>query len=507
MEEASKRAPKRILVVEDEGIIALDIQGELEGLGYAVCAIVATGEAAVAAVEQHRPDLVLMDIHLRGEMDGIQAADRIQDRFGIPIVYLTANADEATLQRARITGPFGYLLKPFQERDLHVHIEMALTRHGLERRLKDRERELDAILRGIADGVVATDPRGQIRFVNTAATTLTGWDAASAIGRALDQVVAIESSAATGDGGEPPSPSGEGVLIEEGMLISRDGRRIPVENRQTRMDGDHGSVLAIRDITDRKLAEAELLRARDAALELAGLKSAFLANMSHEIRTPLNVILGCVDLILDFRDDIDETTRSLHGSIKRATKRLIATIQGILDLSKIEVGSFQANAVEIDLAKLVHDEFEDLRPLAAAKKLAMSLQIDAAGSVFFDVYCLAQALRNLLDNAIKFTSTGGISTTVARDGDGLLFVEVSDSGVGIAEQYMARLFEPFSQEQAGRTRAFEGNGLGLALVKAYLDRGGASISVESKKGSGTTFRIHFPHKIEVARPVDDPSGV
>ena len=117
---------KQILIVEDEQIVAKDIQRTLQRLGYAVAAIVATGEAAIAKVDELRPDLVLMDIRLRGAMDGVTAASTIHQRWNTPIVYLTSHADPATLQRAKIAEPFGYLLKPFDKRDLHTTVEMAL---------------------------------------------------------------------------------------------------------------------------------------------------------------------------------------------------------------------------------------------------------------------------------------------------------------------------------------------------------------------------------------------
>jgi diguanylate cyclase (GGDEF)-like protein len=126
----------RVLVVEDEAIVATDIAGTLRGLGCLVTAVAASGEAAIEAAEAMRPDLVLMDIRLKGDIDGVKAAREIGDRFGIPVVYLTAHADEQTLRRAKVTQPFGYILKPFDERDLYVAIEIALHRHRTQTTLR-----------------------------------------------------------------------------------------------------------------------------------------------------------------------------------------------------------------------------------------------------------------------------------------------------------------------------------------------------------------------------------
>jgi putative two-component system response regulator len=146
---------KRILVVEDEKIVALDIARELEKLGYSVNAMVSSGEEALESVRGDRPDLVLMDIELEGEMDGIQAAAQIQSIYDIPVVYLTAYADEKTLARAKVTVPFGYVLKPFETKDLRVGIEMALYKHQMEQALKGSYARLDRSLKGTIDAIAA----------------------------------------------------------------------------------------------------------------------------------------------------------------------------------------------------------------------------------------------------------------------------------------------------------------------------------------------------------------
>jgi CheY-like chemotaxis protein len=126
-----------ILIVEDEHIVALDIKNRLKKLGYVVAGRAATGQAAIDKAAETCPDLILMDIRLKGEMDGIAAAEQIRDRLGIPVIYLTAYSDEATLQRAKITEPYGYIIKPFEDRDLHTTIAMALYRHKVEQELRE----------------------------------------------------------------------------------------------------------------------------------------------------------------------------------------------------------------------------------------------------------------------------------------------------------------------------------------------------------------------------------
>ena len=163
----------RILVVEDESIVALDIQDRLESLGYEVPATVASGESAVEQAGVLRPDLVLMDIQLQGRMDGVEAADQIRQRFGIPVIYLTANADHPTVQRAKVTEPFGYVIKPFEERELHTTIEVALYKHQAEQRLKESE-ERYRLLVELSPEAIVVQSDGRIVYANPAAASLFG---------------------------------------------------------------------------------------------------------------------------------------------------------------------------------------------------------------------------------------------------------------------------------------------------------------------------------------------
>ena len=135
----------KLVVVEDEIIVAKDIQNRLKRFGYDVPAVAASGEEAIVKVAEIYPDLVLMDIRLKGEMDGIEAARQIYTQFNIPIIYLTAYADDSTIERAKITGAFGYLLKPFKERELYTSIEVTLSKHRMERQLKQHEQWLDTV--------------------------------------------------------------------------------------------------------------------------------------------------------------------------------------------------------------------------------------------------------------------------------------------------------------------------------------------------------------------------
>lgn len=183
----------KILIVEDQSIVAMDIQNRLKGLNYIVTGTASSGAGAVKKAEETSPDLVLMDIMLKGDMDGVQAAEEIRYRFGIPVVYLTAYADSNTLQRARVTEPFGYLLKPFQERELHSTIEMALYRHKMEEEIKKREAWFYTTLRAIDEGIITTDKKGYITFINPKAEKITGLHSRNCIKEKIINVLNIEN--------------------------------------------------------------------------------------------------------------------------------------------------------------------------------------------------------------------------------------------------------------------------------------------------------------------------
>ncbi|TEB15980.1 RsbT co-antagonist protein RsbRA [Pelotomaculum sp. FP] len=256
----------RILIVEDEGIEALDLQNRLIGQGYTAPDIAATGEEAVKKTEETAPDLVLMDIMLHGEIDGVTAAEQIQARFDIPVIYITAFADEDTLQRAKITEPYGYLVKPFRERELYVTIDMALYKHKMEKKLREREKWFATTLRSIGDAVIATDNNGLVTFMNPMAEKLTGWKLEESQNKKLTEIFNIINMYSRKPAENPVTKIlVEGLTVDlanHTILIARDGTEIAIDDSAAPIKDDKGNitgvVLAFRDITERKQAEEAL---------------------------------------------------------------------------------------------------------------------------------------------------------------------------------------------------------------------------------------------------------
>ncbi|MGV8040689.1 MAG: sigma 54-interacting transcriptional regulator [Thermoanaerobaculaceae bacterium] len=280
---------KRILVAEDEGIVARDIQNQLRALGYDTDKWVTSGEDAVRAAEESSPDLVLMDIRLQGVLDGIEAAAEIRSRLGIPVVYLTAHADAPTVERAKETRPLGYILKPFRESDLHVTIELALVKHAADLALREREQWLSITLRSIGDAVIATDRLGLVRFLNPVAERLTGWSSEEASGRPLREVFVTVA-----EDTREPGPDVFERVIEKGTVIglanhtllrSRTGAEFPIGDSAAPIRDELGSVIGVvlvfRDLSAERSAQhtlakllADLQRANHALSEETALLSA-----------------------------------------------------------------------------------------------------------------------------------------------------------------------------------------------------------------------------------------
>lgn len=256
----------KIMVVEDEGIIAQDIKNCLENLGYIVPEVVFTGLDAIEKAEQVHPDLVLMDIVLKGEMDGIETAAEIRNRYNIPIVYLTAYEDDKTLKRAKITEPLGYILKPFEERYLRSSIEMALYKHKMENKLKESERWLGTILKSVADAVVVTDNDGKVMFMNPVAEVLTGWSFKDAYGKSLKEIFRIVNEDTKSPVENPVNKVLQDNIVlgrnNHTMLISKDGNEVSIDSSAAPIRDDKGKitgvVLVINDISDRRIAENAL---------------------------------------------------------------------------------------------------------------------------------------------------------------------------------------------------------------------------------------------------------
>jgi len=310
----------RVMVVEDERVVARDLKACLEGLGYVVPALVTSGEAAIKQAAALRPDLILMDIRLEGTMDGIEAALQIWDSLQIPVIYTTGYSDQATVERSLASTFFGYILKPVKERDLYLALQIAWQRQR-EREVSQQAREAlvtqaraSPILAALGDGVLVCDTLGRVTFLNPVAEALTGWTLADAEGQHITDVFALVDIQT-----QAPLPSPMTVvlqteqtayLVDPVLLVRRDGQRLPVADSAAPLHDANGNlsgvVIVFRDVTERELVKAftlseqrlQLLQQEFSQLQAQQVqKEDFLQLVSHELRTPLASIKLAVQML------------------------------------------------------------------------------------------------------------------------------------------------------------------------------------------------------------------
>lgn len=293
--------------------------------------------------------------------------------------------------------------------------------------------------------------------------------------------------------------------VEYRMFRAANDKMIVVNSKAELVRDDDGNPVkilgVIQDVTERKQVELELVKAKDIAEKSDRLKSEFLAQISHEIRTPVNSILSFTSLLKDEVSEIEDNDFDyIFELIEKGGRRLIRTIDLIINMSEIQTGSYEPNFESLDLVtEVVKPLYLEFRNQAQNKGLELvfthgeesKIEIEA------DNYTLTQILANLIDNAIKYTHQGKVEIAVCVNNKNDIAVEVKDTGIGIKKEYLKSIFEPFTQEHQGYTREFEGNGLGLALVKKYCEVNHADIEVESEKGKGSIFRVKFvTHSVE-----------
>lgn len=486
----------KILVVEDEIIIAMEISDRLSSMGYEVLRIVANGEMAINSVLQDKPDLILMDIMIQGDMDGIETATKIRNFSDVPVIYLTANADDGTLQRAKVSDAFGYLIKPFEEKELNTTIEMALYKHKMEGKLRANEAQFRGLFENSSIGIYRMDLQGRILLANPELLKILGFNSVKHMGNKKAYDCMAGGVADMKKMFESLQKNGK-IKNHHLNIIRSDGEKIPVSLSGTivkdkdgvrRLDG------TIEDVSLQIKYQDGLIKAKEKAEESDKLKSEFLAGMSHEIRTPINTIMSYVSLLEDElkgpdKSDFDE----IFHAIELGSLRITRTVDSILNMAQFQAGTFEVFKTQINIVdeilKNLQYEFKN-----SAKQRGLELRFKNEAdktSLLGDKYSLTQLFVNLVDNALKYTKEGFVEVRTYNDDDGVLSVDVKDSGIGISEEFLPTLFKSFTQEEQGYSRKFDGNGLGLALVQGYCKLNDAFIKVSSKKNVGTTFTVKF----------------
>jgi len=502
-------ARPRIQIVEDEGIVALDLRSKLMSLGYEVIAICSTATDAAAQAAVQPPDVLLMDIRLAGGSDGIEAARRIGEQLDVPVVFVTAYADGATLARARQIAPYGYLVKPISVPELHSTLQMALHRHALDKTVREQRRWFSATLAAISDAVLTVDREGRVTYANPAACTLLDIDAEGARGRPIEDLYDLVDD----DAGGPLANPVRVALAERRVvrlppratLVTAAGTwRAVIDGAAVILgeDGEPaGAVVSLTGDDDRRRLEQQLAAAdRMAAL------GTLAASVGHEINNPLAYVLANLQHVAGLLpelgpDDNNEADDRGSGKLRRI-EELHAAIADAVE------GTRRIARVVADLQLFWRPGDDAPRPIDIAESVRWAARVTATRirprAQLIEVFGAAppvsapsgrigQVLVNLITNAADAIEPGApdrqrITVTTGADEHGRAVIEVADSGCGMSAEVTRHIFEPFFTTHRRRG----GAGLGLSIVHRIVRELGGEISVASELGVGTTFRITLP---------------
>ncbi len=487
-----------ILIVEDEVIIAEGLRKRLETLGYNVVGSVRSGEEAVEkACGRPRPDLVLMDIMLKGDMDGIEAAEKIRKNCGLPIVYLTAYADEKTLRRAKITEPFAYLVKPFKEKELYTNIEIALYRHRAERKLILSEERYRNLIEHAGVPICELDGDGEILLLNTSAAEVFGGTPSFYTGELISKVLDMEQA---------------GKALEVIREVIRTGKKKQYEAEITvdsvkkifaltlqpmkRVDGAVDSVQAVgHDITD--IVKIEEERNRINRFEIA---STLMTGVAHDFTNYMTSILGNITMARSGLDPDEEPFQHLVKAEKASlwAKDLIDNLLGFSQVKELRKSS-------TDIKKLLKEtggfitNFSDCTCSFSFK--------GELYRVYADSMRLAQVVNNIMMNAVQAIpsdaqlSVSAVNVSVGK-GDvpslkkgEYVRIDIADNGPGIEEDVIARIFDPYFSTKENNT------GLGLSVAFSIIKSHGGTITAANGKGKkkGAVFSLYLPAMLKEKR--------
>ena len=492
MAKEEKMSKIKILIVEDEQLMALDLQEKLEKMGFIVTGIADSGDQAIAKVKETRPDLVLMDIVIEGNFDGIETADKVRRDFNIPVVYLTAFTDEETMHRAKLSEPFAYLVKPYNEWELKFIIEMATSKHKLEMDLIKSEERYRSLQENIPLGVFRTTPEGKIISGNPALADMFGFDN-------VEEMLGVSAPDLYFD----PEHRQDlmDMLKEKGVVTGfevqlnyRDGSIFWGSENISAVKGKGGKVIyldgIVEDISERKKMEEEMQKTEK--LESLGLLAGGIAHDFNNILAAILVNISLARMYAEKDEKAVERLRDAEKAVSRAqnlTQQLLTFSMGgapIKSLSSIE--ELLRDTAEFALSgSNVKCEF-NLQPNLWDARL--------------DRGQVSQVMQNLIMNAEQAMPEGGAISIKAenevleedeipplKEGK-YIKIFIADNGIGIPADHLDKIFDPFF------TTKQKGSGLGLSTAYSIIKNHSGLLTVESTLGKGTVFCVYLPSSRE-----------
>jgi PAS domain S-box-containing protein len=463
-----------ILIVEDSFIVAFHLRKTLESEGYIVVGAETSGEAALALLEKQKPDLVLMDIMLTGRLDGIETARTVKSKYNIPVIYITALTDKETIQRAKITEPYGYLTKPFEDREVFTVIEMALYKHDTELKLRQSEEKYFATVKSISDAVMVIDEQYQIIYMNPSAESTTGWRMADAQGKSLMNVFQLEHAAS---GEFPVNPlqcvlnQGKVNSLAPGLTLrSRSGGEKPIgEGSMSPVINERGKVIGLviifKDISD-KVAHDRLLKdfeKKHVAALMEGQEQER-GRIARDLHDGLGQMLNAIKMNINLLGKNDPKLNSLLHLIDEAIQESIRISENLLP-SKLKdfdlatcLRSLCNSISKTSEIPIIFESFGDSRYIEQAQKV--------------NFYRIAQEAIN---NALKHAQAASINVQLNED-EGKIEMMIEDDGKGFEKN--------LSYDQSEHH--------GLVNMKERAEIMGGKLTIESDAARGTLIILEAP---------------
>ncbi len=528
----------KILIVEDQKMISTNIRMLLKMNDYTYTDIAVTGKEALASIEKNKPDLILMDIALPGETDGIELANIVNERWNIPIIYLTLKKDIKTLERAKKTLPYGYITKSISLTDqLPIQIDFALYKFNSEKKLiamQQKINESEKIFHGMAntakDAIILLDSNGKATFANESASQMFGFTNEEILNNQLVDLIAPKVFYDDYKNGFSDFyDNGIGKFIGQTTeldVLSKDGLAFNVEVSMSTivLDKKWFAICIFRDISLRKKDEEyknnlleelritnqiiesnankvnqlnETLREKSEELkESNASKDRFFSIIARDLKNPLQIIYGYAQLLINDTDKLPKKDiKNYISDISDSSEELIKLFENLLEWSKLQRNDFTNYPDFVNINDIICKTQVFLNQKIQLKKIKIKNKVNKKIEAYIDPSFLFTIIRNLLSNAIKYSNINSevIIKSKLIDDD---YVEISfqDFGVGIDESTQLQLFDINFRHSTYGTINEKGNGLGLILCKELLSISNGTISVKSLITKYSTFYITLPLK-------------
>jgi two-component system sensor histidine kinase/response regulator len=503
-----------VLIIDDDAGKRLALKAVLAPLGYDIVEA-DSGAAGLRCLMRAEYAVILLDVRMP-IMDGFETAALIRMRKQsevTPIIFVTAHNSDEVLTDRYAQGAVDFITTPVNPDELRAKVSVfaklflqAQANAAKARELQTSADQLRLLTETAPIGIFQTDSHNRYVYTNARWSEITGMAAGDALGQEWHLIISEEQRASLA-GNEETSPDSE-FSTRLVLQVPGEEPRILMLTSKSLLDdegGITGWVGTLADVTAEAGAEAAMAEARDQATAASRLKSDFLANMSHEIRTPMNGVIGLTELLLDTELDVQQ--RKFAETLSKSGEALMTVINGILDFAKIEKGKLEIEDIEFGIQTIVDDVIDLLAPSAQTKglKLMAILEDSVPVVVSGDPSRLRQVLTNLAGNAIKFTETGEVVLRVtaapAEGSETVVHFELTDTGLGIAPDKLAMIFEPFTQADTSTTREYGGTGLGLAISSQLIALMGGEVGITSELGAGSTFS--FTIRVQTVRDESD----